>query len=226
MFVLEIADLKIGIDNKYEYIETLCKDYIISADKTDFDVSASDEEINAEQTENFPLGYLESLAVYRKIAEKITDYNGILMHSAVIKVDDTAIAFLARSGTGKTTHITRWKQFLGDRVSAVNGDKPLIRIIDGKAYAYGTPWAGKENLQTNTKAELKKICFVERAKENACIPVSGSKSLERLLNQIYIDKGYKAFGIIGKLMEICDFYIIECNMDISAAKVAYEGMGL
>ncbi len=226
MFVLGIADLKIGVDNKYDFIENMCKDYIISSDVTDFDIVATDEEINAEQTENYPLGYLESLAIYRKIAEKITDYNGILMHSAIIKIDDTAIAFLARSGTGKTTHITFWKQMFKDRVSAVNGDKPLIRIIDGKAYAYGTPWAGKENLQTNTKAELKKICFVERAEKNACIPVPGGKTLDRLLNQVYIDKGYKAFSIMNELMEICDFYVIECNLDISAAKVAYEGMGL
>ena len=226
MFVLGIADLKIGIDNKYDFIENQCQGYIISADETDFDITVSDEEIESEQTENYPLGYLESLAVYRKIAEKLTEYDGFLMHGAVIKVDDTAVAFLARSGTGKTTHITYWKQMFGDRVSAVNGDKPLIRIIDGKVYAYGTPWAGKENLNTNTKAELKKIGFVERAEENACIPVPGSKILDRLLCQVYIDKGYRAFGILNKFMELCDFYIIECNLDISAAKVAYEGMGL
>ena len=54
--------------------------------------------------------------------------------NTVIKVDNDAYAFCAKSGTGKTTHTKLWMQLLGDRMSYINGDKPLIRIIDDQIY--------------------------------------------------------------------------------------------
>ena len=36
----------------------------------------------------------------------------------------------------------------GTRISSIASDipKPMIRIDEEKAYVYGTPWSGKENL--------------------------------------------------------------------------------
>ena len=228
MFYIELAGLKIKIENKYDYICDLCKDYIVVNDKNvDFSVSASDEEILSEQTDDYPLGYLESLAVYRKIAERFTDYNGFLMHGAVIDFDEgTGIAFLAHSGVGKSTHINYWKTYYGNRVQPVNGDKPIIRIIDNKIYAYGTPWAGKERLQRNARVELKKICFIERAKENSCRPLGKNEILKKIIDQVYMDKSMKVFSMLGTIIETCEFYLIGCNMDVSAASVAGKAMGL
>ena len=74
MFVVCLAELNIAIENKYDYIKEMCRDYI-TENKADFCVSASDEEINAESKGTcFDKGYLESLAIYRKIAEKIIEY--------------------------------------------------------------------------------------------------------------------------------------------------------
>ena len=69
MFAVRLAELNIGIENKYDYIRKMCVDYI--TDKpVDFTVSVSDNEIMAEDNgTGFSGGYLESLAVYRKIAE-------------------------------------------------------------------------------------------------------------------------------------------------------------
>ena len=101
-------------------------------------------------------GYLESLAIYRKIAEKVIEYNGFLLHGVVVEVNKCGIAFLARSGVGKSTHVMLWKELLKNKLTIINGDKPLVRIIDGKIFAYGTAWAGKEKLHKNTKTELRK----------------------------------------------------------------------
>ena len=226
MFAVRLAELNIGIENKYDYIRKMCVDYI--TDKpVDFTVSVSDDEIMAEDNgTGFDGGYLESLAVYRKIAERILKYNGFLMHGVAVDVGGCGIAFLAKSGVGKSRHTKLWKILLKDKMIIVNGDKPLVRIIDDKIFAYGTAWAGKEHMHTNTKTELKKICFIERSENNECIPMEKNMVFERLIKQIYIPKDSSLLSLtldyISALIEKCDFYLIKCNTRISAAKTAYK----
>lgn len=229
MFTVRLAELNITINNKFEYIKKLCADYIVDA-KADFIVEVTDAEIEAErECENNDKGYLEALAIYRKIAEKITEYNGFLMHGAVISVDDCGIAFLAKSGTGKTTHINLWSKLLKNKVTVINGDKPLVRVIDGKIYAYGTPWAGKEGLNSNTKTELKNICFLSQSLVNECLCITDSEMiLEKLLSQIYLPKSSQGLeetlSILNIIMDKCRFYSIKCNTDVRAAEIAYKAI--
>lgn len=230
MFVVRLAELNIAIQNKHDYIKDMCHDYI-TADKADFCVSASDKEIDAEgKGKDFDRGYLESLAIYRKIAEQITQYNGFLLHGVVFETNKCGVVFLAQSGVGKSTHAMFWKELLKDKMIVVNGDKPLVRIIDGKIFAYGTAWAGKEKLHTNTKTELKKICFIERSPKNECLPMKKDMVFERLIKQIFIPKDKALLLLIleniNSLIEKCDFYLIKCNTDISSAEIAYKEMGL
>ena len=234
MFKIKLADLTVEIDNKYTYIEEQCSGYITEGD-ADFCVSLSDEQIAAEAAGiaesagmdmSFNLGYLESLAVYRVIAEKLLDYDGFLLHSAVIDVNGRGIAFAARSGTGKTTHIRLWHRLLGDRCAVINGDKPLIRFIEGKPYAYGTPWAGKEGYNINSRVRLSDICFLDRAKENSIAPIPAKEAVKRLLCQIYMPenplKKIKTLELMDLLMKNIGVWKIGCNMDISAAETVYN----
>ena len=230
MFVICLAQLNIAIENKYDYIKAMCRDYT-TENKADFCVSVSDEEILAEDKgAGFDKGYLESLAIYRKIAEKVIEYNGFLLHGVVVEVKKCGVAFLARSGVGKSTHARLWKELLKNEMTFINGDKPLVRIIDEKIFAYGTAWAGKEHLHTNTKTELRKICFVERSEKNECLPMKKNVVFERLIKQIYIPKDkllfYLTLEYINTLIKKCDFYLIKCNTDILSAKTAYEGIGI
>lgn len=226
MFVICLAELNIAIENKYDYIKAMCRDYITDH-KADFCVSASDEEIQAEDKgTGFDKGYLESLAIYRKIAEKVIKYNAFLLHGVVVEVNQCGVAFLARSGVGKSTHARLWQELLKDNLTVVNGDKPLIRLIDGKTFAYGTAWAGKENIHTNTKTELKKMCFIERSADNECIKLEKKVVFKKLIAQIYrptsTELFLKTLEFITEVIENTEFYLIKCNTDISAAMVAYE----
>ena len=228
MFKIKLADLTVEIDNKYTYIENLCSGYIVGGN-ADFCVSLSDGQIAAEADgadTGSDFGYLESLAVYRAIAEKLPDYDGFLLHSAVIDVNNRGIAFAARSGTGKTTHIRLWRRLLGNRCAIINGDKPLIRFFEGKPYAYGTPWAGKEGYNTNSRVQLSDICFLDRAKENSITPIPASEAVKRLFSQIYMpenaSKKIKTLGLMDLLLKNINIWKIGCNMDISAAETVYN----
>ena len=225
MINVKLAGFGIRIDNKYEYLEKMCADYI-STEPSDIEICVTDEEIMREQSEKIThKGYLESLAVYRKIAEWLPYQGGILMHGVVMEVDDKGVALLAKSGVGKTTHMMNWKRLLGDRMTVINGDKPLVRITEEGIYAYGTPWAGKENLQTNSKVKLSAICFIERSETNECIEFEGD-IFKRLLSQTYKPSDsvalVKSIDILGKISQEINFYTIKCNKEPESAEIAYN----
>ncbi len=228
MFTLRIADLNFRIENKYEHIKNMCRDYIVSDDEYDLYINPTEEEIASEGTAGeFSMAYYESLAVYRKVAEWLPQHDGFLMHGVLFEVDNRGILLCARSGVGKSTHMTLWRQLLGDRCRVINGDKPLIRITDGKVYAYGTPWCGKEGINLNEKTVLTDICFIERNETNITEKFTDNDIIPRLFKQIYLPKAdgmqkLKVLELTGKVMESVSFWKIRCNKDIEAAQVAYE----
>lgn len=131
MFCIQIAEVLIAIKNRYAFTERLCADSIVdtSPDDCDISIAATPEEIAAENDEkgSFSPAYCESLALYRKICTRMLDFNAFLFHAAIISYAEQGFAFTAKSGTGKSTHIAQWVRALGERVTVVNGDKPILR---------------------------------------------------------------------------------------------------
>ena len=67
--------------------------------------------------------------------KQIVNFNGIMIHSSAVVMDGKAYLFTAPCGTGKSTHIALWKKAFGDSVHVVNGDKPIVREINGEFLA-------------------------------------------------------------------------------------------
>jgi len=106
----------------------------------------------------------ETTAVYRKIATEILIYDTFVMHGSVVATQGAGYMFSAPSGVGKTTRTKLWLDHIpGSKV--INGDKPLLRVTENTVYAYGTPWCGKENWNTNTSVPLRAIFLLERVRD-------------------------------------------------------------
>lgn len=225
MFTVKIADIAIGIDNKYRYVEEISRDYL-THDEPCFTLSASDSDIEYERAlsdENFPVGVFESTAIYRKMADKLTDYDAFVFHGAVIEYENSAYLFTAKSGVGKTTHIRLWREKFGDAVSVLNGDKPVIRIIDGKVFAAGTPWRGKEGFGRQGMLPLSGIAFLERGAENEAHPVSPDDVVLKFATQAYIPRtggAAKTLALLNKVLTGTPLISLHCNMNPDAAEVA------
>ena len=157
---------------------------------------------------------IETNAVYRKLVEKVLPYNILLMHGAVVAKDANSYMFTAPSGTGKTTHIMKWLEH-GDGIYVVNGDKPLIKITETSAIACGTPWSGKEQLNTNAMVPLKAIIIMTRSENNELKKIPFSQAYAHLLQQIHIPKdrdGAKmTLNLLQRLNGLVDFYLFNFN---------------
>ncbi len=232
MAVYRIADLNIKINHKYKYIQRLCEKYLHEDQnvKIDFEVSPSSEDYNIdkENLQGFSDGYLESISVYRQIAKKILDYDGIILHASVVEMDGKAYAFSAPSGTGKSTHTLLWLKAFEGKARIINGDKPLLRLIDDVLYVYGTPWCGKEGYNINTKAPLTSLCFISRSESNSITEINKATAITRIFTQLLMpdneSQAEKFFDMVECIFDKVKFYSLKCNMDIEAAHVAYEGM--
>ena len=236
-----IAERNIAVTSLHDEVHRLCADYLSPGAAPDFavettkadidferDRSAREDETGGGPARQFTDGYLETLAVCRKVAEKAPDYDAVLFHGSCVAVDGVGYLFAAKSGTGKSTHTRLWRELFGNRCVTVNDDKPLIRISDSGATAYGTPWNGKHRLSTNIAVPLKAICFLERAEKNAIRPVAKGEAYPMLLRQAYRPMDSMAMSktltLIDRLTECVSLWRLDCNTDIEAARVACEAM--
>ena len=229
MFVIELAGVRIRIENRYPFIERQCRDFICEGEDAAFSVSVSNDEILEEQKHGeFSDGYCESICLYRHICEELPAYNVFLMHSSVIEVDGYAYAFTAKSGVGKSTHTALWlKNIPNARV--LNGDKPLFRLEkDGSLTACGTPWNGKENWGENISAPLAAICFIERGLENEITHAAEEDVIGRLMHQLYLRGSRQSVAqqlfLMDALVRAVPYFILKCNISDEAALVAYNAM--
>lgn len=229
-FTVEIAGIVLAIHHQHSYIHTLCREYL--TDKTPvLSIEATEADMADERAiapENASNAYIEATCLHRKIADELYTYDAFLLHSAVISYLDEGYAFAAHSGVGKSTHIGLWQKRFGDAVRVVNGDKPIVRLVDGVFRAYGTPFRGKEGLGANISCPLRKLCFLERGAENRIREVGADDIISRIFGQVYLppkaEAAAKTLELLDNFAKATSFYLLQCNMELSAAEVSYRGM--
>lgn len=228
----QIAGIKYEIEYKYPYIEKKFKDYIIEkVEKSDdvYQISYTDKDFERWMDSNLEIkepAYIEFNCIMEKIATDLPNRDMLLMHGATIEYNGKAYIFTAPSGTGKSTHIKLWKEYLGDKVNVINGDKPEVSFEDGKVYVHGAPWCGKEGWQINTSAPLAGVCLVERGETNSIETINPGESIETFIVQLYIsdepDYLIKIVDLFAKMTEAVPFYKLTCDISEDAAKCSFE----
>ncbi len=234
-----IADKTIKIKSLYPYVHRYCIDYICDGEP-DFDIETSQSDIEFERSRQSLYGtvsdrddklsddFVEIFAVCRKISEQMPLFDTFLFHGSAVSVDGKAYIFAAPSGTGKSTHTRLWREILGDRAVMINDDKPFIKAADSGFIVYGSPWNGKHRLSTNTSAELKAICILERSETNSICRITSGEAFAILMNQVYrpcdINAARKTMQLFDSMIENVNLYRLKCNMNSSAALLSYNTM--
>lgn len=231
MALYSLADFVVDLENKHDFLTRQCMEYRYDGTApVDFTIRVTEEELRREQSLSpeihYSEGYLESVCAYRQLCMGLPMRDAMLMHGSVIECGGKGIAFLARSGVGKTTHTMLWKQVYGQQVRIINGDKPIIRFFGGVPYAYGTPWAGKENLQINDRVQLTDICFIERSPDNSASRADSTDHLGAVMQQILHPSepaaAVKTLELLDRLLSVCNVWVIKCNVSEDAAITAHD----
>lgn len=232
MKTYRICDLVVNMDLRYPLAIRRSEKYLIEdSDVCDILLNYVPDKIQKlkEMAPNLSEEECEVVSATTYFYTKLLEFNGCMLHSSAVAVDNKAYLFSAPSGTGKSTHTKQWRKLFGDRASIINDDKPAIRIIDGKIYVYGTPWSGSSDLNLNVKVPLQGICMLERSEENYIKPIEDkSVVIYEFMNQTirpYFEYKMDMFlDILDTIVTNIPVWRMGCNISTDAAKLAYETM--
>lgn len=228
----KIADLIVEYTAKYDDLKRLSDQFIYNGEReTNITLSVTDKQLEnmlSRSVEGTTIGGIENLAISSEFNRAAIKYGVMLVHSSALVYDGGAYLFSADSGVGKSTHTKLWLKAFGDKVHIMNDDKPVVRLYDDHAQAYGTPFDGGSGIALNENYPLKAIIFVERGKENSVRIPENKEIIQKLYFQtarmVNRETAEKMLVNLERLLHLTKFYILTCNMDISAAYTAYNSI--
>ena len=236
MFCIRLAGITVDIDNRHNFVYEQCAGYLCNDCVPAFRVVVSTADMLAYQAScgrPLSLPEAESYLIYRRICEIMPKYGVFLLHAAVVELDGRGYAFSARRGTGKSTHTELWQSRFGGhageryKATVINGDKPLIRRApDGRFWAYGTPWCGKEGKGVNRRCPLNAICFLEQGSENRVTVTSTADAAARIMEATVLPPDTEGqdrmAALVGATVRDIPALTLACRPDMEAVEVAYE----
>ncbi|MBR1469158.1 MAG: hypothetical protein IJ605_03480 [Prevotella sp.] len=145
----------------------------------------------------------------------------LLIHASLVRQNDYGYPFTAKSGTGKSTHVSLWLRHIPG-CDLMNDDNPIIRIIDGQPYIFGGPWSGKTPCYRNVKAKLGAVTHIDRAEENSIeklAPVDAFASFLPSCSTMKWDETIfeRICNTVTRIIETTPIYTLHCLPNKEAA---------
>lgn len=152
----------------------------------------------------------------------------LLIHASLVRNNNFGYAFIAKSGTGKSTQVSMWLRHIAGS-DLMNDDNPIIRCIDNEFWIFGSPWSGKTPCYRNIKARLGAITRIDRATTNSVDklpPIQAFASLLPSCSSMKWDSDiYNAIcDTITKIVETTSIYTLHCLPNKEAAEVCYKAI--
>ena len=151
------------------------------------------------------------------------------MHASVIRCDGKGYLFLAKSGTGKSTHSQQWlKAIAGSEL--LNDDNPVVRVWpdSGEVIVYGSPWSGKTPCYRNIECPVGAFVQIRRSPENQAVKLDIFEAYALLWSSC---SGLKNGQMADDLHETLEGAVMNapafnlfCRPDTEAARVCHQAV--
>lgn len=205
-----------------------CAEYLTDSKKP------ADIVIRPEEFEDFSLyGNDVELATYFETGllfyMRLLSFGGLMLHSSAVAYGGRAYLFSGPSGVGKSTHTGLWQQCFGAAAQIINDDKPALRKLDGRWFAYGTPWCGKAGINQNMKLPLGGICFLKRGEENRIRRLTAAEAVPLTYMQTNFslkkkENMHRLLSYVEQLVQQVPIFELENRPEEAAAQLSMETM--
>lgn len=157
----------------------------------------------------------------------LSENRAIAIHSSTIEKQGRCILFLGESGTGKSTHTRLWRENIED-AHLLNDDSPIIRLKDGEARVYGSPWSGKTPCYRNLSYPIAGFCRLSQAPHNIIRKLPTIAAIGALLPSCPPAFAHDDYlqdlicSTLGEILRRVPTYHLECLPNKEAAELSYS----
>ena len=176
-------------------------------------------------SEKFILNMFSGLYCY--IQGVLLRHNSFFVHGVALQYKGKGLIFSAASGVGKTTHTNFWAENFGAEI--LNGDTPVIKLVDRMPFIYGSPWCGTSDISVNKAVPLDAVIIISRGTENKIRKLSKFEAVSYFFPHIKrpawdAESVNLALDHCETLINTISVYKLECLPNSDAAEVARRGI--
>ena len=164
-YYINLAECNIPILFRFKETEKYLKKYLSrkSEENRDTPIIVSEQEYN---DWSFIGNKVDSFAEFCLLCQPVSDFllchNRCVYHAVAFSYKNLAWIISAGSGVGKSTLCQELIKTHQDKISVINGDKPILRADHNKVMVYPSPWNGKEGWHGAREAKLAGIFLLRR----------------------------------------------------------------
>lgn len=153
------------------------------------------------------------------VAHLVAQEHGFILHCSYIERNGKAILFTAPSETGKSTQAELWKELRGAEI--INGDRAVVRIVDGQIMAEGIPFSGSSAYCKNRSLPVEAIVYLGQALHTSICRIQGYKAFSRLWEGVSVNSWDKQDAelvseAVQKVAEKIPMFYLTCTPDETA----------
>ena len=153
-------------------------------------------------------------------------YRALEMHASVVTRGGRGFLFLGKSGTGKSTHSRLWLEHISG-TELLNDDNPVLRVVDGVARVYGSPWSGKTPCYKAQDVPVGAIVRLTQAPHNRIERLSTVQSYASVMASCSGFRPIRALAdaqheTLTQVVQLVPCYHLECLPDADAARLCNE----
>ena len=114
--------------------------------------------------------------------EKALKFQKLLLHAVAVAVDKEAFLFFAPPSGGKSTMANNLKCLLGERVSIIADDSPIIGYALQETYVWNSCWSKETDEATPKRYTLKGIGFIYKSQRDCVIPIETDQAIQEIMS--------------------------------------------
>lgn len=159
------------------------------------------------------------------VVKLFAQFDALILHSSFISYKDKGILFTGPSGIGKSTQADLWAKYQNSNI--VNGDRSLLKKVDGRWFGYGFPYSGSSLHCLNQSYEIKLIVALEKGNKNEITKLKGIEKLKYIYSQIAINKwdkelNIKIINLVAQLLSDVEVIRLSCLPNDGAVEILKE----
>lgn len=180
------------------------------------------EEILYREKDEIQLKTVRYCFMHMSFEKHMLNCGAMILHAALIQTELGGLLFTGPSGIGKSTQADLWNKYR--QAIILNGDRAVIRKINEKWRAYGSPYAGSSGAFVNRGCEITAIVILQQSVVNYIQTVNPVMAFQKLYSQMLTnawDKEYvnRIVDYIQELIREVPVYLLTCRPDESAVEI-------